>query len=412
MRYFISDLHIGDRTAADRFGRGKAALLVKLLERIDKDMSHSGELVLLGDIFDFTLLQGQETPGQKIDSARVFSRVRKAYPHLFQALREFILSGNRLFYVWGNHDYPMRFKNHGQQFQRAVMAKFWDSWRRESVIWISDYYISRSHSLYAEHGHRYDIANVHLEGGHAALGTLLALKLIKKWESWESKPEVGGENLEETPYPFRFLGDIRPLSHIINYLNRLIEKEILPEEIKKELAKDLYKIVEEWKSSLPENILIRLLENLPWFIQEEVLGLRLKDEAPKVLREKAKLLLDGFSTDMSAVKRKVTVGSVKDLDFAPKIVIFGHTHFPDHKVEKDKYVYGNTGSWRDTVFVDQEGRMVKIPNHCPYVEVIPPKYGELPKAIFRRAVDGGEINIQELIKDYEKFGLGDTLGYA
>jgi hypothetical protein len=55
--------------------------------------------------------------------------------------------------------------------------------------------------------------------------------------------------------------------------------------------------------------------------------------------------------------------------------------------------------------------LVKIPNHCPSVEVIPPESGELPKAIFRRAVDGGEINIQGLIKDYEKFGLGDTLGY-
>jgi UDP-2,3-diacylglucosamine pyrophosphatase LpxH len=110
MRYFISDLHIGDRTASDRFGEEKAALLVKLLERIDRDMNHSGELVLLGDIFDFTLLKGQEALGQKIDSARIFSRVRKAYPHLFQALREFILSGNSLSYIWGNHDYPMRFK--------------------------------------------------------------------------------------------------------------------------------------------------------------------------------------------------------------------------------------------------------------------------------------------------------------
>jgi hypothetical protein len=291
------------------------------------------------------------------------------------------------------------------------MAKFWDSWRRKSQILISDYYISRSHSLYAEHGHRYDLANVHLEGGQAALGTLLALKVVKKWESWESQRAVAGENPEEVLHPFRFLGDIRPLTHIIHYMNRLIERGILPEEVKKELAKDLYKVMEEWKSSSSQSILIWVLENLPWFIQEEVLGLRLKDEAPKALRERAKLLLDGFSTDISAVKKKVTVGTLKDLDFAPKIVIFGHTHFPENNVEKDKYVYGNTGSWRDTLFVDREGRMVKIPNHCPYVEVIPPEYGELPKAIFRRAVDGAEINIPDLIKDYEKFGLGDTLGY-
>jgi len=109
MRYLISDLHIGDKSPWDRFGDEKAGLFVKLLERIDRDMNHRGQLILLGDIFDLTLLADHEELPQKINSEKIFVKVRKAYPHLFKALGEFIRAGNSLFYIWGNHDYPMRF---------------------------------------------------------------------------------------------------------------------------------------------------------------------------------------------------------------------------------------------------------------------------------------------------------------
>jgi UDP-2,3-diacylglucosamine pyrophosphatase LpxH len=403
VRYFISDLHIGDKSPWDRFGDEKAGLLVGVLERIDRDMNHRGELILLGDIFDFTLLAGHEALPQKIDSAKIFDSVRKAYPHLFKALREFIRAGNSLFYVWGNHDYLMRFKKHGHQFQKAVLKRLWDSFRQWH-IWFSDYYVSPSHSVYAEHGHRYDAMNLHIHGDRIIFGNLLTSKFIRKWESWSRDIHIEGDEPEEMVQPFSLLSDIRPAQHIIYYINRLIDKGVLPEEVKKELVKDLYNILEESRGSLP-HIFFRILESMPWFIQEGIVGSRLKDEAPRNFRQKASLLLSGYATDLSAVGKKATIGSMRDLNFIPKMVVFGHTHFLDHAVEEGRYLYANTGSWRSTAFVDHEGRIMKIRDFCPYLEVFPPEQGGLPRAIYRRAVDGREIDMDDLFKDYEKFGL-------
>jgi UDP-2,3-diacylglucosamine pyrophosphatase LpxH len=399
MRYFISDLHIGDKSPWDRFGNEKAELLIKLLERIDRNMNHGGELILLGDIFDFTLLAGHATLPQKIDSAKIFAGVRKAYPHLFKAFREFIRAGNSLFYVWGNHDYLMRFKKHGHQFQKAVLNKWWDSFRQWH-IWFSDYYVSPSHSLYAEHGHRYDMSNVHINGDQMILGNLMASKFVKKWQAWKSNIHIEGDKSEEGWQPFQILGNIRPWPNIIYYINRLIDKGVLPEEAKRELVKDLYNIQEQSKSSLPR-IFFRILENMPWFIQDGFVSTRLRDGTPKSLRRKAKLLLKGYSTDLSVVRRRATIGNMKDLNFVPKMVVFGHTHFMEHTLEEGKYLYANTGSWQYTVFVDHKGRIMKIQNHCPYLEVFPPEQGGLPKAIHRRAADGKEIDLNQLFKDYE-----------
>ncbi len=403
MRYFIGDLHIGDKSPWDPFGDEKAAVLVKLLERIDRDTAHHGELILLGDIFDFTLLAGHKTPSQDIDSATIFARVRNAYSDLFKAFRKFIRDGNSLFYVWGNHDYLMRFRKHCYQFQKAVLNRFWDS-LRQPRIWFSDYYVSPSHSLYAEHGHRYDMMNVHLNGDSMLLGNLMVSKFIRKWESWKSNVQDEGDEPEKMSQPFRILSDIRPWPNAIYYINRLIEKGVMPEEAKKELVKDLYNVQEQSKSSLP-HIFFKILENMPWFIQEGIVGSRLKDEAPRSLREKAKLLLKGYYTDLSVGKKQATIVSLQDLDFTPKMIIFGHSHFLECTVEEAKYIYANTGSWRRTVFVDHEGRIMKIREYCPYIEVFPPRQDGLPRAIHRRAEDGKEIDMNEFLRDYEEFGL-------
>ena len=403
MKYFVSDLHIGDKSPWDLFGDEKAGFLIKLLERIDRDTNHHGELVLLGDIFDFTLLAGHETPAPDIDSAAIFARVRQAYTSLFKVFREFVREGNGLFYVWGNHDYPMRFRKHCYQFQRAVLNRFWDS-ARQRRIWFSGYYTSPSHGLYAEHGHRYDTTNVHLDGESVPLGTLMVSKFIRKWESWESSAQDEGDEPEQMSQPFRILSDIRPWFNGIYYLNRLIKKGIMPEEAKKELVKDLYAVQEQSSSSVP-HVFFRILANMPWFIQESVVHSRLKDEAPRTLREKAKLLLKGYSTEIAPSKKEATIVSLLDLDFTPKMIIFGHSHFLEHTLEGGKYIYANTGSWRHTVFVDHEGQIMKIREHCPYIEVPPSQPGDLPRAVLRRAEDGKEIDLNEILRDYEEFGL-------
>jgi hypothetical protein len=108
---------------------------------------------------------------------------------------------------------------------------------------------------------------------------------------------------------------------------------------------------------------------------------------------------------------KVTVGIIKDLNFVPRLVIFGHTHFLEYNAYKRKHLYVNTGSWRSTAFVDQEGRIVSVEDFCPYTEVNPVEDGGLPRVLCRRAADGRKIDIAALLKQHEKFGLKVTLGY-
>ena len=238
------------------------------------------------------------------------------------------------------------------------------------------------------------------------LGSLMASRFIKKWQTWESNSQLQVNGLlGEGSHPFQILGNIRPWPNIIYYIDRLIDQGVLSEGEKKELARDLYDIQEEAKSSLP-HIFFRILQSMPWFIQEGVVSSRLKDDAPRSLREKARLLLMGYSTDLSVTSKRATVGSKKDLTFVPKMIVFGHTHFMEHALlEEGKYLYANTGSWQDTVFVNRQGRIMKIQDICPYLEVFPPEKYELPEAIHRRALDGKEIDPKELFKDYEKFGL-------
>jgi hypothetical protein len=248
------------------------------------------------------------------------------------------------------------------------------------------------------------MTNIHIDGDHIILGNLMVSKFIRKWRAWENDTHIEGGEPEESAQPFRILGNIRPWPNVIYYINRLIDKGVIPEQVKKELAKDLYDIHMESKSPL-SHIFYRILATMPWFIQDGFVSSKLKDEASKSLREKAKLLLKGYDTDLSVVKGSATIGNMQDLNFVPKMVVFGHTHYMEHTYEEDKYLYVNTGSWQRTVFVDQKGRIMKIQNYCPYVEVSPPEQDGLPRAVHRRAADGEEIDLKELSKDYEEFGL-------
>ncbi len=401
MKYFISDLHIGDKGPFDQFGSEKERSLINLLRRIDKEANHRAELVLLGDIFDFTLLAGHTTLPNKINSAKIFARVRKAYPLLFKAFRKFVRAGNSLFYVWGNHDYPMRFKKHANEFKRLILKGM--RWSSKPGIWFSDYYVSPSYNLYAEHGHGYDIANVHINGDDTVLGNLMAAKLVRKWQFWKNDIHVETDGPEDTLYPFKIMGNIRPWPNIVCYINRLINKGIISKKVKEEMAADLYGIKEQSNTSYPQ-IFYRVLESMPWFIQNGVARESLKDEAPMILRKTAKLLLEGFSSDI-AIKKTSTIGNIKDLNFIPNALIFGHTHFIDYILEEDKYVYVNIGSWQDAVFVNHKGKILNTQKCCPYVEVSASEQSDVPNIILKNAEDGKEIDIEDVYKDYEESGL-------
>ena len=401
MKYFISDLHIGDNGPFDQFGKEKEKALVNLLKLIDIEAKHRAELVLLGDIFDFTLLAGHTTTPNKIDSKSIFAQVKKIYPRLFKALSKFVKAGNSLFYVWGNHDYPMRYKKHAHEFKSLIMKGLPKSARPR--MWFSDYYVSPSYNLYAEHGHRYDIANVHVDGDNTILGNLMAARLVRKWQFWKNDNPIEVDGPEDTVYPFKIMGNIRPWPNIIRYINRLIDKGIISGDIKDKMAVDLYSIKEETNTIYPK-IFWKVLGNMPEFIQDGVARESLKDQAPDILRKKAKLLLEGFSSDI-AIKKVSTIGNIKDLNFVPRALLFGHTHFIDYILEEGKHVYVNIGSWQDAVFVNPEGKILNTQRYCPYITITRAEDSDIPNIIIRDARDGKEIDLKDVYMDYEESGL-------
>jgi predicted MPP superfamily phosphohydrolase len=45
----------------------------------------------------------------------------KAHPEIFEAMSRFLNEGNSIFYVWGNHDYPLRFGNVNESLAQKIL---------------------------------------------------------------------------------------------------------------------------------------------------------------------------------------------------------------------------------------------------------------------------------------------------
>ena len=87
--------------------------------------------------------------------------------------------------------------------------------------------------------------------------------------------------------------------------------------------------------------------------------LHLADKSPwdRFGNEKVKLLLKGYSPDLSVVRRRATSGNTQDVNFVPKMVVFRHTHLMEHTLEEGKYLDVNTGSWQRSILLIIEGEL-------------------------------------------------------
>ncbi len=361
MKYFVSDLHIADKSELDHFGKLKEEIFISMLNRIDSESNHRGELILLGDIIDFSVLKVLATKG--IEITNMINKVAKVYKNMFQELRNFIIKGNRLYYVWGNHDYALRYYQHLHHLQCKILKWMWD---KKHFIKISggDYYYSASHKIYAEHGHRFDIDNIHLHNRPISFGNYIADILVRKWERFYCP-----QNPNPYKYPFKEVDGIRPRSRLIYYVNWLINNNLITGRAKIEILNDLMRAYNEAKMPLP-SILNKLFKNLPEKIKDTIVYMGLKDSLPKILRNKAKKLLLGYHNELLTTKRRtITVTETFDLPFLPKVVVFGHSHFLDFYKIGDQAIYVNTGTWRSTILVNENGELSKTETLYPVIRV-------------------------------------------
>ena len=130
--FFISDLHMGDGTASDAFGK-KDDALIDFISHVRERGAH---LVIVGDAIDF-------------HQAWFFSRVLKAHGTLFGALSS-LADAHGVTYIWGNHDADMSF------FKDILRFEVCSS-------------LAIGERILVQHGYEYDpFIGGHLEATHRA----------------------------------------------------------------------------------------------------------------------------------------------------------------------------------------------------------------------------------------------------
>lgn len=178
----ISDLHLTDPEPPLHRARSRHPLwkkfktrefyiddaLVQFLQHIqDKAMGHSLELILNGDIFDFdSVMTLPEKPIYKINWLEtrrgLFPRQEKSlfkiqvilqeHKPFVDALRKFILNGNKVVIIPGNHDVELHFPDVQNQIYEALGLP---EEHKKNLVFTSWFYISNKDTL-IEHGHQQD----------------------------------------------------------------------------------------------------------------------------------------------------------------------------------------------------------------------------------------------------------------
>jgi len=427
MRYFVSDCHVMDGGSYDEFNT-KWRYFVSLLDKIKEDRrpGENQELILLGDFIDLLEIspetREQDKPYDEIALDQLENRVFPAHPEVFEALARFLADDNSVFYVWGNHDYPLRFGNVNEALGQRILSK-----TRERSDYgkftVADYYLSHKMLIYAEHGHRLDPFNLHRNGA-PPLGAMLVTDLIRKWENrrYPGKiSDVFGEDAREEIVkefgvdcgdgqimPFLLLRSIRPRSRVFDYIDRLIRHGVLPfgeqEEMLRELANILERCGHPIRARLLDLTSVHGLKNM----RDKLLRLGVEDETPRILRKWAK---ESFRE----------VPQLRDLDFVPNICIMGHSHFLDAREwsEEEKFIsrpeaftlapdrkyYFNLGSWVYLNLVDENGVPGEHFKTCPYLRLKREDDGKIT-ADFKDAStpDHDTIHLGVHREHYIKFG--------
>ena len=174
----VSDLHITESEPYDPkrpywkkykakeffFDKDFSAFLLHLNQ---KSNGAEVELILNGDIFDFdAIMRLPDEPHYKIHwlekKSGLFPRPERArfkmqviikeHGVFFQALRDFILRGNRVILIIGNHDLELHFSEVQEEIHKALDLPPEDSERFRISPW---FYISNKDTL-VEHGNQYD----------------------------------------------------------------------------------------------------------------------------------------------------------------------------------------------------------------------------------------------------------------
>lgn len=412
-KYFISDTHIGGRGKIDDFD-DKVANFCFLLKKIENDNNKNdpGELILLGDFFDFleVEVQGNQFSNIKSKIAFIIKKISRRYPDLFKAIQEYIKSGQKIFYVCGNHDFHMLFPRIYQLVAQEFIPKDGldplDGFR---LFQVNNFYASRKFKIYAEHGHRFDSENWHHKGMPECLGSLLVKNFLIKWEKkyteldnmrprgnmyFVIREECVAKGLnanQEIKAMLKTMNEVhKEYLHLCDNYNH-DHKSVSDRANKIKILLSIYTNEDSWWDDV-----------VNWAAEGSIIDAL--NENCTTYRKKAIELMNMNNDD--------NIASQKDLDFKPDHFIFGHTHFFDHREFDGGRSYINTASWLSTYFYDNKSKKANIDDVIAKAPVlIFNKAGEKPK-LYDVQYDsvqnkGGlkEIHFEKIKEEYEKLGV-------
>ncbi len=150
----LGDTEIGGGTLTDDFISDNA--FYDLVSSYS-NKKNTVDLILNGDTFDFLkcpiIKNGITTFPRHITkeiSLEKLDLMYKAHPKFFKALEKFVKNkNNRLFFVIGNHDHDLFFKDLQKKIKKIIKSK-------SNVFFRLKYHY---HGVYAEHGQQYDFLN-------------------------------------------------------------------------------------------------------------------------------------------------------------------------------------------------------------------------------------------------------------
>lgn len=150
----LGDIEMGGGTLTDDFIADRS--LSQLIQKYSK-RKNPVDLILNGDTFDFLkcpyVKDGQKSYPRHINSAISLSKLKlisQAHSRVFDALAGFVKKRkNNLYFIIGNHDHDLFFKEVQKQIRLILNAK--------RNVFFNLYY--KRYGIYTEHGQQYDFLN-------------------------------------------------------------------------------------------------------------------------------------------------------------------------------------------------------------------------------------------------------------
>lgn len=313
--WVLSDLHLSDDSVAPMFDEERQGVAIaRLCERIEAE---KGELVLLGDVFDFTAMtppsRGLPSFGKKMgipmepraerSSVTLGAATKKRHPRTLSAIAA-LSERCSVTIVPGNHDHPLACEDGARilasvGLERANLAK-------AVTRTIAD------RRVVLQHGHEYDDDNAHANGNGEMLTRVLHHAVVPMLERMPPRPNVRIE-------PARIVA-LRPEERMVPILQRWLER------------RDFDRFCEAFVDLLVDVGALKRVE--AWFATPERLRQKL-DDADDLWER-----LGGFARGALRGEERIEGAD------RPDVLVLGHTHVPDWLTE-DGRLYANLGSWTD-----------------------------------------------------------------